>query len=206
MDESRATRADLLARKSQAALAQQGAKLLESKREALLKELMGLIRPLVDAYAAIPEVAQHAGRSLALSQSVDGTAYLSGTALLASDRLRVQHENQAFWGIQMPELSANVGDTLGALDRVSLSAGAVETAHHFRELVAALLEAAPLQVKLTRLGLEIRKTSRRVNALDQVVIPNLKRDIATISQALEEIEREDLFRLRRIKKKKEAAR
>ena len=64
MDESRATRADLLARKSQAALAQQGAKLLESKREALLKELMGLIRPLVDAYAAIPEVAQHAGRSL----------------------------------------------------------------------------------------------------------------------------------------------
>ena len=63
----------------------------------------------------------------------------------------------------------------------------------------------PFQIRLNRLGEEVRKTSRRVNALDQVLIPSLKNEIKFISQALEEMEREDLFRLRRIKQRREKA-
>ena len=203
MEQSRATRSDLLARKSQVALASQGAKLLKSKREALMKELMSLIKPLVDAYSAIPEHAQHAARSLTLSEAMDGTAYLRSTAMLACDPLHVRHKKQAFWGVRLPVIEADASRSAEGLRSAGLSSSATEAANDFHDLLSALLHAAPLQVRLSRLGSEIRKTSRRVNALDQVVIPNLHRDIASISQALEEIEREDLFRLRRIKRKKE---
>jgi V/A-type H+-transporting ATPase subunit D len=209
MEQGGATRSDLLARKSQMALATQGAGLLKSKREALLKGLMELIHPLVDAYAKLPERTQHAARSLALTEAVDGGGYLRSMGLLAEGRVRVDHEEQSFWGVKVPKLKASYSEGEGvpsAESGAGLSAGSVEAARDFESLVEALLVLAPLQLRLTRLGSEIRSTSRRVNALDQIVIPNIKRDIKTITQALEEIEREDLFRLRRIKKKKEKSR
>ena len=48
-------------------------------------------------------------------------------------------------------------------------------------------------------GSEIKKTTRRINALTEVVLPNLQRQIRIIRFALEEREREDIFRMKRFK-------
>jgi V/A-type H+-transporting ATPase subunit D len=58
------------------------------------------------------------------------------------------------------------------------------------------------EVRLRKIGGEIQKTSRRVNALEQILIPSLRGEIHRILRALEERAREDVFRLKRLKAKK----
>ncbi|MDR7461040.1 MAG: V-type ATP synthase subunit D, partial [Armatimonadota bacterium] len=58
--------------------------------------------------------------------------------------------------------------------------------------------------RLRKIGEEIKKTTRRVNALEQVVIPRIRAEIRYINDVLEQRAREDVFRLKRIKKKLEA--
>ena len=70
----------------------------------------------------------------------------------------------------------------------------------FEDELNIIIEMAAIETKLKRLGAEIQKTRRRVNALDQVVIPALTKQVRYISMALDERSREDLFRLKRVKK------
>ncbi|MFZ3062651.1 MAG: V-type ATP synthase subunit D, partial [Actinomycetota bacterium] len=75
-----------------------------------------------------------------------------------------------------------------------------ETAEDFEKVVDAIIEVAGIETKLKRLGEEIQATRRRVNALDYIVVPNLKDQVKYISMYLEERAREDLFRLKRVKR------
>ncbi len=63
---------------------------------------------------------------------------------------------------------------------------------------------AATETKLKKIGEEIKKTTRRVNALEQVVVPRIRAEIRFIAAVLEQRAREDVFRLKRIKKKLEA--
>ncbi|TMI89931.1 MAG: V-type ATP synthase subunit D, partial [Bacillati bacterium ANGP1] len=78
------------------------------------------------------------------------------------------------------------------------------SADQFEEVLAAVLEVASTEVTLRKIGEEIKKTTRRVNALEQVVIPRIRGEIRFIRDVLEQRAREDVFRLKRIKKKLEA--
>ena len=73
-------------------------------------------------------------------------------------------------------------------------------ARKYEELVSMIIEMASTQIRVKRLGDEIRKTTRRVNALEQAIIPRAGSQVRYIRQALEEREREDTFRLKRLKK------
>ena len=68
-----------------------------------------------------------------------------------------------------------------------------------------ILKVAPVERKLKRLADEIRKTSRRVNALEQRLLPRLAEQVQFIRTALDQREREDIFRLKRLKQKRERA-
>src|SRR3989442_12989798 len=80
----------------------------------------------------------------------------------------------------------------------------VESAANFEEVLRAILDVAATEVKLKKIGQEIKKTTRRVNALEQVVIPRIMGEIRFITAVLEQRAREDVFRLKRIKAKLEA--
>ena len=195
----------LLARKSQLKLAVQGSSLLESKREALLKEMLDLIKPLMDGHIELETVITHARQSLAFAEGLDGKAYLQSLGMASGNKLEVEVEEETFWGVKIPKTKAS-RDVKGADHLLSVTSGvssrAMESADDFGRMAQAVLTLLPAHARLTRLGHEIQRTSRQVNALEQVLIPNLKSDIKQISQALEEMEREDTFRLRRIKKKR----
>jgi V/A-type H+-transporting ATPase subunit D len=74
-----------------------------------------------------------------------------------------------------------------------------ETAGDFEGILDLIMEMAPSHVKVRRLGEEIKRTTRRVNALQERLIPCLGEQIRFIQNALEEREREDIFRRKRIK-------
>ena len=74
----------------------------------------------------------------------------------------------------------------------------------FRKFCRALIRVANSESRLRRIGEEIKKTARRVNALEQAVIPGLGSQIRYIRQVLDQQEQEDIFRLKRVKRKIEA--
>jgi V/A-type H+-transporting ATPase subunit D len=76
-----------------------------------------------------------------------------------------------------------------------------ETAEKFEKILDVIIEYADIETRLKRLGEEIQKTNRRVNALEQITVPGLKEQVAYIRMTLDERAREDLFRLKKVKKK-----
>ena len=76
-----------------------------------------------------------------------------------------------------------------------------ETADKFERILDVIIEYADIETRLKRLGEEIQKTNRRVNALEQITVPALREQVAYIRQTLDERAREDLFRLKKVKKK-----
>ncbi len=75
-----------------------------------------------------------------------------------------------------------------------------ETAERYEAALDLIIGLAETETSLRRLGDEIQMNRRRVNALEQVLIPELKRQAKYIKISIEEREREDLYRLKKVKK------
>jgi V/A-type H+-transporting ATPase subunit D len=73
-------------------------------------------------------------------------------------------------------------------------------AERYEEQLDLIITLAETETSLKRLGGEIQMTRRRVNALEQILIPELKKQARYIENAIEEREREDLFRLKKVKR------
>lgn len=82
---------------------------------------------------------------------------------------------------------------------VATSAGIDAVAERFESVLDRLLDIAALELSVRRLAEEIARTTRRMNALEHVVVPRLQAERAHISLVLEERELEDRIRLRRMR-------
>jgi V/A-type H+-transporting ATPase subunit D len=91
-----------------------------------------------------------------------------------------------------------------ALGQFDLSAHTTEAIGSSEQMLEQLIECAPAEANLRILGEEIKKVSRRINALEEQLLPRLRSDVSRIQAVLEERQREDVFRMKRYKKRKEA--
>ena len=203
MEELHTTRTELLQRRLQIDLAVQGRDLLEKKRDALLMEFMKIMEEVMSLDSKLRRVAADAYYSLAIAQAVDGNINLMSAALATQGEITVDITGAHIMGVPIPEVAKkNVRRT--ATDRgygiTGVSSRIDEVAENYEIELNTIIEMAGIETKLRRLGAEIQKTRRRVNALDQAVIPMLRRQVRYISMALDERSREDLFRLKRVKK------
>ncbi|HRI89807.1 MAG TPA: V-type ATP synthase subunit D, partial [Candidatus Hydrogenedentes bacterium] len=85
---------------------------------------------------------------------------------------------------------------------VDVGSQIVEASDSSERMVEQLLVCAPKESNLLIIGEEVRKVSRRINALNEYLLPKLRGEMRTIARVLDEREREETFRLKRIKKKK----
>lgn len=196
------TRMELLARRGQLELAAQGRDLLKEKRNALLKELRKAVDHVLTSSDVLEQAAAESARLLAYAEALDGPEAVRSAALAASTDVPLQVRTIAVMGVTVPEIEHQpVTRSLTArgysLDSTSARIDAV--AESFEHQLDLLLELATSELRLRRLAMEVGKTTRRVNALEHVLIPRLRREIALIEMALEEREREDHFRLKRVK-------
>jgi V/A-type H+-transporting ATPase subunit D len=201
------TRMNLLQRRNQLRVAQQGVDLLKRKRDALVADFFKIVRQSLAARDQLAAACRDAYVLLTVAKAVEGREALEAAAIPARRDLLIDIEVRNVWGTKIPEVAV-VPVRRGALERghnpVATSARTIESAANFEEVVAAILAVAATEIKLRKIGEEIKKTTRRVNALEQVVIPRLRGETRYISSVLEQRAREDVFRLKRIKKKLEA--
>jgi len=197
---------NLLQRKAQIQLATQGVDLLKNKRDALMKEFFELLRPLVTAREKMAGKMREGWEALVFSLAFEGEEEMESAALAARREVTLPVKVQNIGGVVVPE-AERVEWRRGLFERgyspLTTSARLDDTASRFEGFLESILEMAPLLFKVQKLGEEIRKTTRRVNALEQRVIPRLEDEMRYIQRTLEQREREDVFRLKRIKQKAE---
>lgn len=201
------TRMNLLQRTNQLQVAQQGVDLLKRKRDALVADFFKIVREALAARERLTAAARQAYVFLSLAKAVEGKDRLEAAANASRRDVLVDIEVRSVWGTKIPEVSVQGvrRTTLGrGHNPTATSARTIESAAQFEELVEAVLQVAATETKLKKIGEEIKKTTRRVNALEQVVVPRIRAEIRYIAAVLEQRAREDIFRLKRIKKKLEA--
>jgi V/A-type H+-transporting ATPase subunit D len=196
------TRMELLARKAQILLASQGRDLLEQKRAALMKEFMRTADIALERSDALQVSAADANRSLARSETIAGAESVRSAALGSRGGFKLEVTTRSVMGVRVPHIEQkNVSRSL--LERgysiVGTSISIDETAAAFEREVESIIQLAETELRLARLGDEIQRTSRRLNALDHFLIPRLKAERDFIQIALDERERADHFRLKLVK-------
>ena len=208
MEEVRPTRAELLERRAQIGLAQQGMDLLKQKRDALLMEFMGVMDETLRLSDSLQKTVSEAQYSLAVAQAVDGVVALRSAGLATKGEVVVDMTGTKIMGVSVPVVTKGDSPVKSSFTRgysvTGVSSRVDETAEKFEHILDVIIEYADIETRLKRLGEEINKTNRRVNALEQVTVPSLREQVSYISQTLDERAREDLFRLKKVKKKIEA--
>jgi V/A-type H+-transporting ATPase subunit D len=203
MAETSPTRMNLLTRRSQLALASRGVDLLQKKRDALVREFLSLVRETLEARKQLNAAGREAHRALLMAKSFDGPEALDAFSQGVSVISDVQAAVENFWGTRMPRLTVEWPLGLTA-SPVGAEGQTVAAQAAFRALSRALVHVASTESRLRRMGEEIKKTARRVNALEMAVIPGIRSQIHYIQEILDQQEQEDIFRLKRIKRKIEA--
>ncbi len=200
------TRMELLAKKAQIALARQGRELLEQKRTALMRELMRVADRVLTSSDALQQAAAEARVALARAEAVAGSEAVRSAAMATRGELALEVQAATVMGVSVPVIEQK-RITRSALGRgYSITGTSVtidEAAAAFETEVDSLIQLAESELRLTRLAAELQRTSRRVNALEQILIPRLEAERDFIQMALDERERTDHFRLKRIKQSRQ---
>lgn len=193
-----ATRLNLLRSRRRLERLTRGAELLRRKREALVAELFRLARPATDARKQIAAAAREAYLALIPALAEYGASGLRTIGWPTRD-YPIEIAPGTVWGVVMSRIVSRppVPRTLGARGTAPGATGAraVRAANEFERLIELLLEAAPREMLLRRIGEALAQTSRQVHTLERRVSPQLERDISRVRRVLDEREREERLRL-----------
>jgi V/A-type H+-transporting ATPase subunit D len=204
-DNAPATRMTLMSKKGQIKMASDGVSLLEGKREALLQELIDRAKALRELRGELQVRGRAAMTSIAFARGTQGTAAVRSVGVAGSRQLNIDVVNERVWGMDLGTIDAK-GVVRAPSERniglMDTSSHVMEAAEDAEKMLEQLVECAPIERNIQVLGEEIKKTNRRINALNEYLLPKLRGEVRLIARVLEEREREDTFRLKKIKKKK----
>jgi V/A-type H+-transporting ATPase subunit D len=203
---------ELIKKKTQIKLAEQGRDLLREKMDALIQEFFHIMESVSKSRGELEIVASAAQRSPLTALAVDDSVTLKSASFATRKGLFLDIKGKNIMGVPVPVLEKK-RVSKGVLERgysiISTSGRIDEAAEKFEMELDLIIVLAETETSLKRLGGEIQMTRRRVNALEQVLIPDLKKQAKYIENTIDEREREDLFRLKKVKKiierKKKAA-
>jgi len=138
------------------------------------------------------------------AQMVHGLTRLEQFSVGAEDRFDLDPKTRNIIGVAVPYLQVNVVALKTApYNLLASSAKLDEATLKMAEALKAITELSSAEAAIRRLAQAIASTKRRVNSLDYVIIPRVVQSIRYIQMHLEEREREDFFRLKRIKRRME---
>jgi V/A-type H+-transporting ATPase subunit D len=193
------TRSNLLAVKDQLAIAEDGYDLLEQKREILVMELMQTVERVKLLETDIERQLDIAYPSLRRMFMAVGRDRAERVAKTVSYDYNVSERRTVIAGINFPTLSVELPERRLAWSYLGSWADCDRVMIDFFELLRLLTDMATIRTIVWRLAREVKKTQRRVNALDKQVIPQTRETKAYIEAVLEERERESVFVLKALK-------
>jgi V/A-type H+/Na+-transporting ATPase subunit D len=193
---------ELMKTRAQIRLAEQGRDLLRQKMDALIREFFAILSKVSDSRDELEQVSRAADLALLIAEATDDPVTLRSASFATRRSITVDIGGKNIMGVPVPVIEKKrVSKKL--LERgygiITTSARIDETAERYEVELDLLIQLAETETAMRRLGGEIQMTRRRVNALEQILIPELKQNAKYIKNAIDEREREDLFRLKKVK-------
>lgn len=206
LEKSAPTREQFMALRRRYDVIGKGLELLKSKREALMKEFFGIVDESIRMRDELTALLAGAQRGLERARALNGVA-VESFAYGARRHVTLNIRARNVWGVYIPEIEdVNLTRTLDAMDisPVGESAAVIDTARRFEAASELIVKIASREIRLTAIGEVIRSDSRKINAITEVILPSIKNRIKYIERVLEEREREEIFRLKRNKARRQA--
>ncbi|WXG40720.1 MAG: V-type ATP synthase subunit D [Candidatus Freyarchaeum deiterrae] len=196
------TRMELLILKKRKNLAEKGHDLLKEKRDALIMEFFDILEDIRKLRTDVNNALKEAYDALATAKMVMGPLKVEEVATSVPPILELDVSTRNVMGVRVPLLRVeekSESTSISSYGFTDTSAKLDEAVEKFRNALKAIIRLAETEAAVKRLAEEIEKTKRRVNALKYIIIPRITNTIQFIELHLEEREREDLFRMKRIK-------
>jgi V/A-type H+-transporting ATPase subunit D len=196
------TKGNLIHAKNLLALSRQGYELLEKKRNILVREMMSMVdkaRKLNDEILVVFREAYEALQDANISLGIS-TAQQIGFAIPEEDSIQIR--DQSIMGVEIPFVSIKEKEMKPHYG-FRMTNGTLDIARKKFERVKYLsVQIAEIENSVYRLAANIRRTMKRINALKNIMIPKYENIASTITNVLEEKEREEFSRLKIIKRNK----
>ncbi len=191
------TKGNLLALKRSLALARLGFELMDRKRNILIREMMGLIERAEELQSRIDGTFRVAYAALQSANITLGIC--SALAETMPIDQSVSFRMRSIMGVEIPVVQVSKEKSPKSYG-FSLSNSLLDRAtDEFHKVKLLTAELAELETSIYRLAFAIKKTQKRANALQNIIIVNQMADVKFITEALEEKEREEFVRLKVIK-------
>jgi len=203
MQDVKPTRSELISIKKKIKLAESGHKLLKKKRDGLILEFFKVLKEAKDTRKQLNDKYRHAHEQMIEAVALDGMIEVKSLAL-AVKNADIDISIRNIMGVSIPEIdSKKLKEVLQkrSYGFLSTTIRMEEMARAYSELLEACVIAAEIETKLRNILIEIEKTKKRVNSLEYLVIPKLNGQASLIRFRLEEMDRENIFRMKKIKQK-----
>jgi V/A-type H+-transporting ATPase subunit D len=169
-------------------------------------EFQDILDQAKDVRSNLEDDYDRAQRSINMARAMEGDVAVRGAAAALKEHPEITVESNSVMGVSVPQIdSTRVQKRLDqrGYGVLGTSARIDEAAEAYEELLESIILAAEIETAMWKLLDEIETTKRRVNALEFKLLPDLRENQEYIEQKLEEQEREEIFRLKKIKAKKE---
>ncbi|CAK8693294.1 V-type proton ATPase subunit D-like [Clavelina lepadiformis] len=188
--------------------AHKGHSLLKKKADALKIRFHSILKKIIEAKQEMGEVMKEASFSLAETKFSGGDFSPVVLQNVSKAQMKVRSKKENVAGVKLPVFEV-YEDGTDSYELTGLARGGEQLNRlkkNYAKAVKLLVELASLQTAFVTLDEAIKITNRRVNAIEHVIIPRIERTISYIVTELDEGEREEFFRLKKIQQKKEVMR
>ncbi|MGM9974917.1 MAG: V-type ATP synthase subunit D [Clostridiaceae bacterium] len=202
MENTAPTKSNLMAAQSSLEFSQKGFELLDKKRNVLIREMMGYMDRVRSLQERIDSTFQEAYEALRRANISLGIHSIEDIALAVPESKDYEVIYRSVMGVEVPEVKYTKKPVAPAYGLYSSNSAVDEAFIKFSDVKYLIYELAEVENAVYRLALEVKKTQKRANALQNIQIPKFKELIKSISNILDEKDREEFFRLKVVKKKK----
>jgi|TARA_Y100000310_G_scaffold318480_1_gene372615 V/A-type H+-transporting ATPase subunit D len=201
--EVKPTRSELIKLKNRIKLAKSGHSLLKKKRDGLILEFFEILKKTKTLREELVNEYRIALDKMNIARTIEGDLKVKSIAMAIKEIPDITLTTKNIMGVKVPKIES-LEIKKAFMERgygVYNSSAIDEAAAAYEKVVEKILLAAEVETSMRKLLNEIEKTKRRVNALEFVVMPRLEYIQYFITLRLEELERENIFRMKRIKAK-----
>ena len=194
------TKANLIASKNTLDLSKKGFELLDKKRSVLIITMMGFIDRAKEIQEKVKDIFTEAYNALQTANLTLGINTVQEIAYCIPEAESYDITDTSVMGVPIPKLHYDVQPKHGSYSLITTNASLDIATQKFYEVKVLLYELSEIEDSVYKLAMEIRRTQKRANALSNIQIPKYEELTKSISNALEEKEREEFTRLKVIKR------
>ena len=196
------TKSNLLRTKDNLNLSRTGYNLIDKKRTVLIKEMMQQIEKAKEIQADVKELFEKAYSVLQEANITMGVRQVQDIALSIDKAEHFDISYKSIMGLDVPTVKYEKPVLRPHYSMYMTGEAIDEAIMIFQKIKNLTYRLAETENTVYKLSIEIKKNQKRANALEKMQIPNLEETVKYISESLEEKEREDFYRLKKIKKRK----